>query len=239
MANGKKDFGVVLAAAGSGTRFGGKKQLLLLGGKPLWTHSLTTLASTPGVGYVVIVVAPSDVESFSKDFRDELKSDSVGIAAGGASRQESVLNGLRALPSECEFVLVHDAARPLVTADEVQRVLSSVRKDGAAVLGYPATDSIKESSDKKTVRRNLQRETVWLVQTPQGSRTGVLISALEEGIRDDFVGTDEASFLERRGVPVTLVEGSRENIKVTYPDDLELAEFFLKRRARNPESGRR
>jgi 2-C-methyl-D-erythritol 4-phosphate cytidylyltransferase len=227
MVESPRDFGVVLAAAGSGSRFGGKKQLLLLGGKPLLWHALETVISVGDIGACVVVTPTDDVE----DVRRQLSEIEVGIDVipGGPTRQASVLNGVLALSAACRFVLVHDAARPLVTRDEILRLVEAIRRDGAAALGYPSVDSVKESAGS-VVRKNLERDCIWLVQTPQGGRTDLLRAALEEARDTGFVGTDEASFFERAGVPVTLVEGSRDNIKVTYPEDMALAEFLLSRR---------
>ena len=227
------DFGVVLAAAGSGTRFGGKKQLMLLDGKSLLRHALDTMISVPTVRQVVVVAPAEDLEEIRGQLSDVISDVDIEVIAGGATRQDSVLNGLRALSAECPYVLVHDAARPLVTRDEIERTVATIDRDGAAVLGYPSVDSVKQA-ENAFVGQNLERDRIWLVQTPQGGRTEVLRAAIESARESGFVGTDEASFFEREGIPVTLVLGSRENIKVTYPEDLALAELFLARRRQDP-----
>ncbi len=217
-----RDVGVVLVAAGVGSRFGGKKQFLELGGKPLILHSLAAFSAIEPLAEIVVVVSAEDV-SRARDLIDDTR---VSVIAGGARRQDSVERGVRTLGAESVWAVVHDAARPLIRAPDCERFIAALRGRGAAVMGYPSSDSVKEGRDGRVVR-SLARETIWLVQTPQGARTATLLAALEEAARRGVVVTDETAALELVGESVTLVEGPRDNIKVTYPEDLALAEFLL------------
>jgi len=225
------DVGVLLLAAGSGSRFGEKKQFLRLAGKPLFLHSLEVFESLDAVGEIVVVAAADDIGQVRElvDRRARPGRDSatlIEVVAGGARRQDSVRSGLRALATESTWTLVHDAARPLVRADDVSLLIAVMREHGAAVMGYLASDSVKEEADGVIVG-NVARDHVWLVQTPQGARTERLLAALDEAESNDVAVTDEASALENLGDSVALVDGARDNIKVTYRADLDLAEFFL------------
>ncbi len=154
------------------------------------------------------------------------------VVAGGAHRHDSVRRGLAALGAAVARVLVHDAARPLVLPGDIRRLLDAVAAHGAAALGHPVTDSVREESGGR-VARSLDRRHVWQVQTPQGARRELLERAygsLDPAAESATEPTDEIALLRGAGVDVTLVEGSRENVKITLPGDLELAEFLLARR---------
>ena len=226
----------MLAAAGGGTRFGGPKQFLTLAGQPLLHGSLGIFAAVEEIAQVVVVAPATDlertrelVETWSSAGGDSRRRARlvVEVVEGGARRQDSVLAGLETLSSRVEWVLVHDAARPLVRVGDVRRVLEAVRTHGAAVLGTPCVDSIKRVQDGQIVEE-LPRDEVWTVQTPQGARLELLRAAYKQFPDDSW--TDEASALRRLGVAVELVEGPRENLKITRPGDEALAEFLLRSR---------
>ena len=229
--------GVVLAAAGGGRRFGTRKQFLTLAGRPLLHASLGVFALLEEIAEIVVVAPADDLERTGGVIADwqatavgEGRADrplQVTVVAGGERRQDSVLAGLMAFGEKIEWALVHDAARPLVRADEVRRVLDSVRAHDAAVLGTPCYDSIKRVEDGRIIEE-LPREAVWTVQTPQGARLELLKTAYERF--PDTAWTDESSALRHMGVTVQLVEGSRENVKITRPGDESLAEFLLRSR---------
>ena len=158
------------------------------------------------------------------------------MVEGGEKRQESVANALDALPAEADdIVLVHDAVRPLIDAATIERTIDAVAEFGAAIVGLPAVDTIKQverTAHGALVTATIPREFVVLAQTPQGFRFGLLKRAFAEANADGFVGTDEASLAERAGIPVAVVPGSQVNLKITQAGDLELAEFYLRQRAR-------
>ena len=232
----KGTFGVVLAAAGEGARFaagggGSRKQFMELGGRPMITCSLDVFSSIPEIRMLCIVAPAGDLEALGELVRAWSPQEpglEVTLAAGGASRQESVKLGFDAIGEACDWILVHDAARPLIETADVRRLMAVVCEHGAAALGHPATDSVKLESAGLS-ERCLDRDRTWLVQTPQGAsvenfrKAYSLVPAGEEF-------TDELALLEAAGISARLVEGSRENIKVTLPGDDELALFFLSRR---------
>jgi 2-C-methyl-D-erythritol 4-phosphate cytidylyltransferase len=238
-----RDFAVILAAAGSGVRYGGEKALEMLAGRPLVLHCLRLFASLEDVREIVIAARRERVRELTallSEWTGEVAEAAAGrdpprvrAVEGGGSRQESVAQALAALSPSTRGVLVHDAARPLVRAEDVRKVIGAVRQHGAAVLGHPSSDSVKlaEEEAKEVVSRDLPRERVWLVQTPQGAAVNLLRRAHEAAKRTGLEGTDEAGLLSALGVPVRLVEGSRRNVKITYPEDLALAEFFLGRQS--------
>ncbi len=231
-----RDFAVILAAAGAGRRFGARKQLLELLGRPMIHHSLDVFASVYDVLQIVLVMAPEDLEGGARivaswrassgqhSSRDDLI---MTLVAGGARRQDSVRRGLDRISSSAKYVLVHDAARPLLTREEVGRMVEATRREGASVLGTPALDSVKRVVDGEIVEE-LARDQVWLVQTPQSAVVETLRRAYDAA--GDTEMTDEASALRRIGVRVALVEGSRENLKITKRGDEALAEAILRAR---------
>jgi 2-C-methyl-D-erythritol 4-phosphate cytidylyltransferase len=155
----------------------------------------------------------------------------VRVVEGGANRQESVANGLALVDAEdADVVLVHDAVRPLIDAATIERTIDAIARHGAAVVGLPAVDTIKQverTADGAIVTSTIPRERVVQAQTPQGARFGLLKRAFAEAAADGFAGTDEASVLERAGIVVHVVQGSARNFKITQPGDIELAEFYL------------
>jgi 2-C-methyl-D-erythritol 4-phosphate cytidylyltransferase len=225
-------FGAVIAAAGSGVRFGAKKQFIELAGRPLLHYSLDAFAALEESLEIIVVAAAEDVEragallaAWEGPRGGRLRPRAI---EGGARRQDSVRRGIEALAGSVEWALVHDAARPLVRPEDVRRVMEAVREHGAAAIGYQASDSLKEERGGKAVR-GLDRGRIWQVQTPQGARLDLLLAAYAALAPGD-VRTDEAAVLEAIGVEARLVSGSRENIKVTEPGDEALAEFWLRRR---------
>jgi 2-C-methyl-D-erythritol 4-phosphate cytidylyltransferase len=158
------------------------------------------------------------------------------VVEGGDTRQESVAHALAVLPAgDDDIVLVHDAVRPLIDAATIERTIDAVAENGAAIVGLPAVDTIKQverTAHGALITSTIPREYVVLAQTPQGFLYGLLRRAFAEATADGFVGTDEASIVERAGHPVAVVHGSQVNLKITQPGDLELAEFYLRQRVR-------
>lgn len=232
------DTGVVLAAAGSGRRFGGKKQLAELLGRPLIWYSLEAFARVESVSAIALVVPAEDLETgreillgWEEERRRgagaEARALEAAVVPGGRRRQDSVLEGLRALRGRVELAAVHDAARPLVLPEEISAAVEAARRAGAAAVGTPVTDSVKRVRDGR-IAEGLPREEVWAVQTPQVAVLERLIEAYERAPEKEF--TDEASALEAAGSAVLVVEGSPENLKVTRPSDLAAAERILRAR---------
>jgi 2-C-methyl-D-erythritol 4-phosphate cytidylyltransferase len=220
----------VLPAAGSATRMGRDrpKQFLELEGRSLLAWSIAALRDAVElVGVVAALPADCDPESLAPLFDGEL----VRSCCGGATRAASVAAGLAALPAqEADWVLVHDAARPCVPAADVQRLVSRVRESGVgAILARPVTDTLKRTAGDGRVTGTVSREGLWRALTPQMFRVGELRDALRASQAAGLATTDEASAMEHAGFAVDLVEGSACNIKVTFPEDLERAAWWLSR----------
>ncbi len=220
--------GIVLAG-GSGTRMGmaKNKTLLSLCGKSVLARSMEALA--PFVDDLIVVYRGEDREAVQDvAAREAVLSCPVRMTLGGDTRQASVRSGLAALPDSCGTVLIHDAARCLVDAETILRVLQSAKEYGSGVAAVPVVDTIKKAGEALEVEETLRRDQLWAVQTPQGFRRPLIEQAHAEAEKDGWVGTDDASLLERLGQPVHLVMGSRHNIKLTTPEDLAMAEVFLR-----------
>ncbi len=235
---GTRDVGVVIPAAGFGVRLGRQKTFLELLGRPLLHYTLRAFSLVEEVLEIAVAVRPEDLEmtrdwvqSWIQGIKPDLPhgdAPSIIPVSGGSRRQDSVWLGFQALSPRSRWILVHDAARPLIQPEDIQSVIAAVRESGAAVLGHPATDSVKEEKDG-FVARELHRGQVWAVQTPQAASAELLRRAFEEGRRSGLEVTDEVGLLVSRGTPVRLVEGKRTNIKITFPEDAALAEFLMRR----------
>ena len=226
----------IFPAAGLGTRMAGPqpKQFLALHGIPILIHSLRAFAQVQRVTAIFVAVRKPEIERTLAQAAEYGLSGRVQVVEGGDNRQESVAHALAALPAEDDdIVLVHDAVRPLIDAATIERTIDAVIQHGAAIVGLPAVDTIKQverTAHGALVTSTIPREFVVLAQTPQGFRYGLLRRAFSEATADGFVGTDEASVVERAGLPVAVVHGSQVNLKITQPGDLELAEFYLRQR---------
>jgi 2-C-methyl-D-erythritol 4-phosphate cytidylyltransferase len=233
---------VVVPAAGMGTRMApghatpnAPKQFLALQGVPILVHSLRAFAAVPRVNAIYVAARKAELSRMSELVSRYDLGSRVRVVEGGANRQESVSNALKTIQAAGEdIILVHDAVRPLITPATIDRTIDAVEKYGAAIVGLPAVDTIKQvtrTADGAIVTATIPREYVVQAQTPQGFRWHVLKRAFAEAEADGFVGTDEASVVERSGVEVAVVMGSPANLKITQPGDLELAEFYLQHRA--------
>jgi 2-C-methyl-D-erythritol 4-phosphate cytidylyltransferase len=228
---------VILPAAGLGTRMAGPqpKQFLALDGVPILIHSLRAFVAVARVSAIYVAVRSTEMERVQAQIAEYGFADRVIVVEGGDSRQESVAHALAALTAgPDDIVLVHDAVRPLIDVATIDRTIDAAAEYGAAIVGMPAVDTIKQverTAHGALITSTIPREYVVLAQTPQGFRYGVLQRAFAEATADGFVGTDEASVVERAGNPVAVVHGSQVNLKITQPGDLELAEFYLRQRA--------
>ncbi|HMM57789.1 MAG: 2-C-methyl-D-erythritol 4-phosphate cytidylyltransferase [Xanthomonadales bacterium PRO7] len=221
----------VVPAAGRGTRVGGDKpkQYHPIAGKPMLLHTLERLASHPCIAGLIVTLAAGDTHWSALH---ELGGKPVLTTNGGDERSDSVLAGLRALRDhvrDSDFVLVHDAARPCVRADDISRLIAQGIPAGAALLAAPVRDTLKRADDTNHAIATEPREARWRALTPQLFRYAELIAALESAHLARVAVTDEAMAMERAGHKPLLVEGSEDNIKVTTPADIALAEFLLSR----------
>ncbi len=220
----------IIAAAGQGTRMGGKraKQFLELAGIPIIIHTLQAFEACEAIQEIIVVLPEADVGNFSAVARPYNLEKVRAVVPGGVTRASSVLQGLRAVEAnDNDIVVVHDGSRPLVTGTEITRTVEAAEVSGAAILVAPLVDTIKEVRDS-VVTRTLLRDQLRRALTPQCFRYGILRRAYEQVDELDATLTDESSLVERLGVPVTVIEGSSRNIKVTRPEDLIVAEAFLK-----------
>ena len=226
-----KNTAFIIVAAGSGTRFGGAKQFLMLEGLPLYLHSFLAFAKFEASGPIVIVAQPEDHARIRSEVALHSPEAEVHIVTGGSTRQASVRAGLEfALTIEgTEYALVHDAARPLVSNDVIARTLEAVHVSGSAIASIPVVDSLKLASEER-VDHSISRVGLWRAQTPQGARLDDLLRALREADAAEHVGTDESELLERIGIHPELVLSEEDNFKITYEADLERAALILRAR---------
>lgn len=220
--------GAVIVAAGAGRRIGGpvRKQYLEVDGVPLLLRAVRAFLLHPEIGATVVVLPPEDAESPPRWLREQ----AVRVVAGGAERGDSVRRGVAALCPDADPVLIHDGARPFVSAETITRVVGAARS-GGAIAAVRATDTLKQVDASGCILRTLPREAVWHAQTPQGFPRGALLRILERSAADGVRCTDEAGLFERYGEPVRIVEASPDNLKVTRPLDLDLADVLARRSA--------
>ena len=224
-----KCVGVVIPAAGKGIRMRGEahKQLLHLAGTPIALHTLRRFEQSEIVD-TIVVAAGSDILNTINDLvRNDRLSKVASVVAGGAERQDSVWNGLQELRSHhVDLIVIHDVVRPFFTEEMLNRVVEAAMVSGGAILAVRPKETVK--IHEKAIS-TLPRGKLWLAQTPQVFDSGLLTKAFEKAISDNFYGTDDASLVERIGGKITVVEGNYDNIKITTPEDMELAHLIAKR----------
>lgn len=215
----------IIVAAGSGERFGSEvpKQFLQINGKPVIVHTIERISSAPSIDSIVLVLAEERMAEFDQAAFSKVEF----VVAGGTSRAESVLKGMNAISADCEIVAVHDGARPLVSVDEIERVVAKARETGAACLVAAVTDTIKSIRGGE-IAATLDRDKLRRALTPQAFRTEILKRAFEAADAGQSV-TDDSYLVEKLGHPVAFVEGSSTNIKITHREDLLLAEALINR----------
>lgn len=237
---------VIVPAAGLGTRMiqpssakakkkAPSKQFKELGGIPILVHTLRKFAACPEVYEIVVALRKNEIAGFRSQIEKqypELLNKRLQIVEGGEHRQDSVASALAKVTADADdIVLVHDGVRPFVTPEIISDVIAATRKHGAAIAGMPAMDTVKQverTAEGALIKTTIPRASVVMAQTPQGFRYQLLKKAFDEAAADGFLGTDEASLIERAGHPVAVVMGSPRNLKITTPADMELAEFYLK-----------
>jgi 2-C-methyl-D-erythritol 4-phosphate cytidylyltransferase len=227
---------VIIPAAGLGTRMGrsapekegiSRKQFMLLNGSPILIHTIRKFESSSLVNEIVVALRSDDMEWAKELFKSAGLGASVRPVAGGESRQESVENALASIKDDTDLVAVHDAVRPFVSREVIEKVIQEANETGAAIVGIVPVDTVKQVQRNK-VRATLPREKLILTQTPQVFRLKLLRQAFEKAKQDQFTGTDESSLVERLDdVEVSVVMGSDRNIKITRPTDMDLARLYL------------
>src|SRR6516225_6563884 len=226
------NFAVVLPAAGKSSRFRDreKKPFANLDGRAVWLRCAELFITRDDVCQCLIIVAPEDQEMFRRRYQANLAFMNVQIADGGKERFDSVANALAKIKEEAEFVAIHDAARPCLTAELIESVFTSAAKMGAAMLAVPVSDTVKRADDKGRVKETVPRQGLWLAQTPQVFRRDWLVEAYAKRTQLGPDITDDAQLVEALGHPVYLIQGSAMNVKITTREDLTLAEAVLKAR---------
>ncbi|MBE6035052.1 MAG: 2-C-methyl-D-erythritol 2,4-cyclodiphosphate synthase [Clostridiales bacterium] len=217
-----KKIAVIIAAAGSGTRMGGgiPKQFLEIEGKPVLVKTALAFSQNQYIDGFFVVTGEEYIEKSKKLLEGIDKF--MGVVAGGAQRQDSVYNGLKVLQADMDYVLVHDAARPFVAQEIINRVVEKAVEKGTAVAAVAVKDTIKTIEDEEQFKSTLPRNQLRSVQTPQGFRKNIIVKAYEKACAEEFYGTDDAALVERMGVPVYVVEGSYDNIKITTKEDMPM-----------------
>ncbi|MFC1903225.1 2-C-methyl-D-erythritol 4-phosphate cytidylyltransferase [Chloroflexota bacterium] len=221
--------GAIIVAAGSSERMGGiDKVFAPLGGKPVLAWAVDTFEACNSVQQVVIVVSKQNLERCRRLVVEQKWTKVTAICEGGKRRQDSVAAGLSQL-KDCEWVVIHDAARPLVTVDLIEKGLAEARETGGAVAAVPVKDTIKAANDDRIVHQTPPRQNLWAVQTPQVFHYSKIVEAYR---RAKGEATDDASLVEQLGYKVRLYTGAYDNIKITTPDDLTLAELLWQKRGK-------
>ncbi len=213
------------------------KQFLTLGGKPLLVHSLHVLDRSRSISEIVLAVPEAERDYCLTEIVDRYRFRKVTkIVPGGAQRQDSVRHALDAVHPDADLALVHDAVRPFVTEEMVEGVLQRAREVGGAIIALPIRDTVKVVGEDERIQQTMDRGNLWLAQTPQAFRLELLREVHRKAQLEGVHATDDAQLMERFGLPVAVVEGSGENIKITRPEDLAIGEAILAaRRARGAD----
>lgn len=220
----------IIPAAGLSTRMSQgaaapRKPFLQLDGVPILIHTLRKFVASSAIHSIYVALRPEDGTTFLPFLSAERFTKTIEIVEGGEYRQTSVENCLKRVPADTDLVAVHDAVRPFVDLESINRVIEEAARTGAAILGIPPVDTVKQV-ERGQIRATLPRERIVLAQTPQVFRYELLCRAYQHATAEGFVGTDEASMVEHLGVEVSVVMGSDRNIKITKPSDLDLARLF-------------
>ena len=220
----------IIVAGGKGIRMGGavRKQYMLLAGKPIVYHTLEVFDACSCIEEIYLVVPPDDLATGSEKWISSLTlHKKIHLVAGGIERQDSVYRGIQAVSGrQCEIVVIHDAVRPFVSSIMIEACVDNARVSGACIVGMPAMDTAKLVSSGQ-IERTLDRNTIWMAQTPQAFDLNLIRTAHEKARLDRFMGTDDAMLVERLGRKVQIIPGSRLNMKITTPEDLALAEGII------------
>jgi 2-C-methyl-D-erythritol 4-phosphate cytidylyltransferase len=214
------------------------KPYLLLDGKPILLHTLLALEACPLIDEVVLLVEQGEIEHARASVVEAFGLAKVSkVLAGGPKRQDSVWEGLKTVEDDCDLVMVHDGVRPFVTRGVLERAVQGAIDCGASIVGVPAKDTVKLVSARREVLETPDRAGVFLVQTPQTFKRSIVLEAYRRAMGDGFYATDDSALVERLGLPIKVVEGSYDNIKITTPEDLAIGEMIVRRRAQRMEDG--
>lgn len=225
----------IIVAAGKGRRMGRdyNKQYIVLGDKPMLAHTINVFEENKLIDEIILVVGKDEIGFVNEDIVKKYKFKKISnVVEGGAQRQDSVYNGLKAVDNECSIVLIHDGARPFVTNNIIEEGINIAKNVDACIVAVPVKDTIKVVNTDMYVADTPNRETLWSVQTPQIFKYKLLMNAYENLQHNQVNITDDAMLVESLGHKVKIIDGSYENIKITTPEDLILGEGILMDRAR-------
>jgi 2-C-methyl-D-erythritol 4-phosphate cytidylyltransferase len=207
------------------------KQFLPLGDMPMLAHTLLAFQRSSEIDEIIPILSEEDMETCLKDVIEAFHITKVRtLVVGGKERHDSVYNGLKKTDKDAAVILVHDGVRPFVTPDLIRACVEAARKGECVAVGVPLKDTVKEVDDNGIVRQTLERSRLWAIQTPQAFPAKILRKAYDASYKKKEYGTDDATLVERAGSKIRVIMGSYENIKITTPEDLILAEEILKRR---------
>lgn len=223
----------IIVAAGKSRRMNStvSKQFIFIGGKPILAYTIDAFEKSSLIDKIVLVINEAEIEKCKKTIVNKYNYKKLmKIVPGGKERQNSVFNGLKVLPSETNLVAIHDGARFLITPDIIDRAVRDAYDSNGVIVAMPIQDTIKETNSNKIISKTFNRNRLWAAQTPQVFPYSIIMKAHEKAREDNFLGTDDASLVERLGYEVDIVRGSVENIKITTNFDLILAEIILNKR---------
>lgn len=224
---------VIIVAGGSGTRMAAsmKKQYLLLGGMPILQRTLDAFVNNSSIDRICLVVPEEDIAFCNNNIIKKIEAKKkIDVTAGGVERQQSAYNGLIYYNDHCDddIILIHDGVRPLIDQRDIDACIKGAEKYGSAIIGIPAFDTIKKINSEREIETTLERDTIWLAQTPQAFKYKILTKAYKNAIEKKISGTDDSSLVELVGEKVKIIEGQRSNLKITTKEDLAVAEILVK-----------
>ena len=222
---------VIIPAAGSGKRMNTKtrKQYLEINNKPILLFTLESFQNHSEIDEIILVCPKSDINFIKENILEKSNFSKItSIVAGGDQRQDSVTNGLQSVSEQADIILVHDGVRPFISNEHISKIIETLKNEDAAVIAVPVKDTIKEVENGKVVQTP-DRSKLWSIQTPQGMKADIFRTCYEKLKSAPFLGTDEAMIAEKFNYSVNIVEGSYTNIKITTPEDLQIATLFLGR----------
>lgn len=205
--------------------------------KPLIAWTLLVFEASLDIQEIIVVVPPGQENDFQKKILSPYNISKAKIVSGGAERQDSLWNGFVQISETCNVVVIHDGARPLLEGETLKKALDAAEHDGASIIAVPVKDTIKIGNGKQMVLKTLDRNLLWAAQTPQAYQYPIIKEALQKAHNDSFYSTDDSSLVERINIPVRIIPGSYENIKVTTQDDVIFGEIILRRRLEKQSIG--
>ncbi len=220
----------IIVAAGQGRRMEGdrRKQYLSLAGIPILSRTLAVFDECDQIQHIILVVPQDDIAFCRENILESTAvSRKINLVPGGKHRQDSVYNGLKAVKPDCRIVVIHDGVRPFVQNEHITACIDGARQFGACIMGVPAYETLKQVDPSDHIIRTLERDDIWLAQTPQAFRYDLIRKAHDRACKEKFSATDDASLVEKLGGTVQIITGSRNNIKITVKEDLEMAGWFL------------